>query len=318
MFNITVTELGTWNNNPAADFSRFVGLYEVYADGSPVLRASTTIFRSGATTNYQYENGFCWAPITPVAHTGTGNNGFNSPNPNNPISSLLVISWLEAEGNFLMDLQPPDYDGGEGIMFRDRYSTNLPLPPAAPARGSGGNISPWHLGGGYIGPNFKYSISTVDPARQGGVLLGSASSGNTITARGDWSTAQVYFGETYNFRYRPSRFKPMRTQGGGQVASNTLRAQIRQAQLRYHETGYFQVRVTPSGNRDEAVYSFPGSTIGLLQGVDEGQAGVFRIPAFGRGESNTITIENDTPHPCKFASLEWTGLITGKGRAVQQ
>jgi metal-sulfur cluster biosynthetic enzyme len=160
--------------------------------------------------------------------------------------------------------------------------------------------------------------SAYQTGYQGGVLLGAASSGNTIAARGDWSTAQVYVGETYGFRYRPSRFKAMRTQGGGQVASNTLRAQIRQARLRYHETGYFQVRVKPTGNRDESVYAFPGSTVGLLQGADQGQAGVFPIPMFGRGESITVTIENDTAHPCKFASLEWTGLITGKGRAVQQ
>ncbi len=160
--------------------------------------------------------------------------------------------------------------------------------------------------------------SAYQPGYQGGVLLGAASSGNTITARGDWSAAQVWFGEVYPFRYRPSRFKAMRAQGGGQVATNTLRAQIRQARLRYHETGYFQVRVTPTGNRDEAVYTFPGSTVGLLQGADQGQAGVFRIPMFGRGENITVTIENDTAHPCKFSSLEWTGLITGKGRAVQQ
>jgi hypothetical protein len=160
--------------------------------------------------------------------------------------------------------------------------------------------------------------SAYQPGYQGGVLLGAASSGNTITARGDWSAAQVWFGELYPFRYRPSRFKAMRTQGGGQVVSNTLRAQIRQARLRYHETGYFQVRVKPTGNRDEAVYTFPGSTVGLLQGVDQGQEGVFRIPMFGRGENIAVTIENDTAHPCKFSSLEWTGLITGKGRAVQQ
>ena len=160
--------------------------------------------------------------------------------------------------------------------------------------------------------------SAYQTSYQGGVLLGSASSGNTISARGNWSTAQVYFGETYGFRYRPSRFKAMRSQGSGQVASNALRAQIRNARLRYHETGWFQVRVTPNGSRDEAVYDFPGSTIGLLQGVDQGQAGVFSIPIFGRGENIVVTIENDTAHPCKFASLEWTGLITGKGRAVQQ
>jgi hypothetical protein len=151
---------------------------------------------------------------------------------------------------------------------------------------------------------------------QGGVLLGSASSGTTITASGNWSGAQVYFGERYSFLYRLSRFKPMRSQGGGQVASNMLRAQVRHAKLRYHETGWFQVRVTPKGARDEAVYPFPGSTVSLLDGTGAGQAGVLIIPILGRGEDVTVQLENDTAHPCKFSTLEWIGLITGKGRAM--
>lgn len=151
---------------------------------------------------------------------------------------------------------------------------------------------------------------------QGGSLLGSASSGNTITANGDWSGAQVYFGEAFTFLYRLSRFKTMRPQGGGQVASNMLRAQVRHAKLRYHETGWFQVRVTPKGNRPVGLYPFPGSTISLLEGVNAGQAGVFVIPIMGRGEDVQVQIENDTAHPCKFSTVEWIGLITGKGRPM--
>lgn len=205
-------------------------------------------------------------------------------------------------------------------LLLDRWVSTTTASPAAMrvAAGTYDSVTKqttWTLPFAITAPTEAWSAYQL--GYQGGVLLGAASSGNTIVARGNWSAAQVYFGEAYTFRYRPSRFKAMRTQGGGQVASNTLRAQIRQARLRYHETGYFQVRVTPTGNRDEAVYTFPGSAVGLLQGADQGQAGVFSIPMFGRGENIAVTIENDTAHPCKFSSVEWTGLITGKGRAVQ-
>ena len=58
--------------------------------------------------------------------------------------------------------------------------------------------------------------------KAGGVLLGETSSGTTIvTARGDWSDADVWAGEPYDFTYRFSRFKLVDEIGGGKAAVNS-------------------------------------------------------------------------------------------------
>lgn len=165
-------------------------------------------------------------------------------------------------------------------------------------------------------------------ASNGGVLLGQASSGTTITARGDWSAAPVFFGEAFAFRYRFTRFKLMRDIGGGKAAANVLRTQIRHAKLRYHDTYFFKVLVTAE-RRDPASYVFDSTILGVrnsLIGSALNQAepeagryaeGVFRIPILSRGENAIVEIQNDTPHPCKFSTCEWVGLVTGQARGLQ-
>ncbi len=162
----------------------------------------------------------------------------------------------------------------------------------------------------------------------GGVLLGQASSGNTITAFGNWSTAPVFFGEAFTFRYRFTRFKLYRDIGGGKTAANVMRTQVRHAKLRYHETFYFRVQVMAE-RRDAATYTFDGTILGSrnsLIGSSLNQAeaeamryaeGVFRIPINSRGENCVVELLNDTPHPCKFSSCEWVGLMTGQARSLQ-
>jgi hypothetical protein len=142
----------------------------------------------------------------------------------------------------------------------------------------------------------------------GGVKLGSTDSGDTITALGDWSETDVWAGERFEMRYRFSRFKYMKDVGGGRVATNVQRTQVRRAKLRYHDTGWFQVVVAPT-YRPEAVYKFDGLADG--QGPKDG---VFNIPVMGKGEQVVVEILNDTPHPSQFLTCEWEGLITGKSR----
>ncbi len=142
----------------------------------------------------------------------------------------------------------------------------------------------------------------------GGVKLGSTNSGDTITALGNWSAVDVWAGERFEMRYRFSRFKFMRDIGGGRVATNVLRTQVRRAKLRYHGTGWFRAVVAPS-YRPEAVYRFDGLADG--QGPKDG---VFNIPVMGKGEEVVVEILNDTPHPSQFLTCEWEGLITGKSR----
>lgn len=160
----------------------------------------------------------------------------------------------------------------------------------------------------------------------GMVMVAEASSGTTLVARGDWSAAPVYFGETYTFRYRFSRFKYMRDMGGGKVASNVLRTQVRKAQLRYHDSGFFKA-VVKLERRPDVTYTYDGASLAvrgsligsrMAQFADEGAdaaryyQGVFTIPIMSRGDRAIVEVENDTAMPCKFSTCEWVGLITGR------
>ena len=162
-------------------------------------------------------------------------------------------------------------------------------------------------------------------SKPGPVLLGSTSSGTTVVSRGDWSTADVWAGEKYEFRYRFSRFKLMQDIGGGKAPRNVIRTQVRQAKLGYHETGYFQAKTLPEHRKpglyvyDGTVIAVRGSTIGTPKVLDAAAPryyeGVFNIPIYGRGDRVLVELLNDTPHPCKFSTVEWIGMVTSRSGA---
>ena len=169
-----------------------------------------------------------------------------------------------------------------------------------------------------------YNLTQTNKA--GPCFLGSTTSGTTVKVRGDWSKEDVWAGEKYNFRYRFSRFKLMNDIGGGKAVRNVVRTQVRQAKLAYQETGYFQVKVVPE-NRKEGLYTFDGtilavraSTIGTPKAgmsVDTQlkYQGVFNVPIMGRGDRILVELLNDTPHPSKFSTLEWIGMVTSRSGA---
>lgn len=236
--------------------------------------------------------------------------------------------WLEKlpVTDRMSDASPAPYP-----LLLDRMVSTTTATPAAIRVAAGSfnvvtGLTTWTLPYTVQAPTQAWSGFAA--ATNGGVLLGQASSGNTITARGDWSAAPVFFGEAFNFRYRFTRFKMMRDIGGGKAAANVLRTQIRHAKLRYHDTYFFKVLVTAE-RRDAASYVFDGTILGVrnsLIGSALNQAeaepsryaeGVFRIPILSRGENAIVEIQNDTPHPCKFSTCEWVGLVTGQARGLQ-
>ena len=170
-----------------------------------------------------------------------------------------------------------------------------------------------------------YNMTMGASTKAGPVLLGSTSSGSTVTARGNWSQEEVWAGEKYEFRYRFSRFKLMQDIGGGKAVRNVVRTQVRQAKLGYHESGFFQAKTLPE-HRKEGLYTFDG-TISAVRGASIGQPsdmtdavpryyeGVFNIPIMGRGDRVLVELLNDTPHPCKFSTVEWIGMITSRSGA---
>lgn len=169
------------------------------------------------------------------------------------------------------------------------------------------------------------AYNTGSSGKPGPVLLGSTTSGTTIKARGNWSVEDVWAGEKYEFRYRFSRFKLMQDIGGGKAVRSVVRTQIRQAKLAYHESGFFQVKTLPE-HRAEGLYVFDGTTI-AVRGSSIGNPpvstdsasrffeGVFNIPIMGRGDRVLVELLNDTPHPSKFSTVEWIGMVTSRSGA---
>ena len=164
-------------------------------------------------------------------------------------------------------------------------------------------------------------------SKPGAVLLDEITTGTTFSARGDWSGTDVFAGVPYDFRYRFSRFKMIRDIGGGKAAANVMRTQVRHAKLRYHETGFFKVRVMPE-HRQTCEYVFDGTVAAVRNAVIgkpttfEPEAaryfeGVFNIPIMSKGDQCMVEIRNDTPHPCKFSTCEWVALVTGRARSLQ-
>jgi hypothetical protein len=237
--------------------------------------------------------------------------------------------WLEKMpvADRLSDVTPSPYP----LLLDRRVSTTTDTPAAIRVAAGSYNATTkqttWTLPYTIKAPTQAWSgyAATIN----GGVLLGQASSGNTIVANGDWSAAPVFFGEVYDFVYRFTRFKLYKEVGGGKVAANVERTQVRHAKLRYHETSYFEVRVMAE-RRDMAVYKFDGTVLGsrnsslgtaMPGGFDPETnryfEGVFQIPIASKGENCIIEIHNDTIHPCKFSTCEWVGLITGQARSLQ-
>ena len=135
----------------------------------------------------------------------------------------------------------------------------------------------------------------------------------------------MWAGEPFEFRYRFTKFKFYGEVGGGKAAVNTYRTQIRRAKLRYHESGYFEIKVLPE-HRSEGLYKYDatdiavrGSWIGQPNQMPEDAMryyeGVFSFPVIGDGTRIYCEILNDTPHPCKFSTCEWIGNLTDPSRS---
>ena len=169
----------------------------------------------------------------------------------------------------------------------------------------------------------------ADVTATGPTLLGEITSGTTVVCRGDQSAKDVVAGEPFEFRYRFTKFKMMREIGGGKAAANSMRTQVRNAYLRYHETGFFQVKTLPE-HREPGLYTYDSTVTGvrnaaidrpssedLADNYERYAEGVFTVPIYGKGDQVYVELLSDKPLPCKFSTCEWIALLTSRARALQ-
>ena len=138
---------------------------------------------------------------------------------------------------------------------------------------------------------------------------------STITATGDFRNSKFIIGEPYEMHYRFS--KQRLTQGGG-GASELIsgRLQIHHFYIKYEDSGFFQVEVTPE-NRDTSLHKFTGRLLGAASasiGQINLDTGTFKVPIMSKSDRVDIDVKNNTFLPTLLASAEFEGVFHMRSR----
>lgn len=96
------------------------------------------------------------------------------------------------------------------------------------------------------------------------------------------------------------------------------RVQLRNFNLVYNDTGFFETRVTPK-KRDTSVSTFGGRIVGGFSnviGYASIASGTFRFPVLSKSDQVEIKIQSDSFLPCVFQSAEWEAFYTLRSRRL--
>ena len=143
--------------------------------------------------------------------------------------------------------------------------------------------------------------------------------GTKAKLKGDYTGNDVVIGRKYALRYKFSTIVPKsRTQTGGEKADSVARLQLRNMQINYSNTGFFQAKVTPLG-RDTYTYTFSGKKLGLQSstiGAINLETGSFRFPVMSQNITADIELYSDSPLPCSFLSADWEGYYAKRSQGI--
>jgi len=102
------------------------------------------------------------------------------------------------------------------------------------------------------------------------------------------------------------------------------RLQLRNMNVVYNDTGYFEAEVIPKGagdpaNRDSYKTIFSGRTVGGITNILNQPAisdGTFRINAMADTKGLSISLTSYSHLPCAFQSAEWEGFYRLRSNRV--
>jgi len=140
---------------------------------------------------------------------------------------------------------------------------------------------------------------------------------STITATGDFRNSKFIIGEPYEMHYR---FSQQRLTGGSGDATELIsgRLQIHHFYLKYEDSGFFQVEVTPE-NRDTSLHKFTGRLLGAASasiGEINLDTGTFKVPIMSKSDRVSIDVKNNTFLPTLLASAEYEGVFHMRSRRI--
>jgi len=138
---------------------------------------------------------------------------------------------------------------------------------------------------------------------------------STITATGDFRNSKFIIGEPYQMHYRFSQQR-LTQGGGGATELISGRLQIHHFYIKYEDSGFFQVEVTPE-NRDTSLHKFTGRLLGAASasiGQINLDTGTFKVPIMSKSDRVDIDVKNNTFLPTLLASAEYEGVFHMRSR----
>ena len=96
------------------------------------------------------------------------------------------------------------------------------------------------------------------------------------------------------------------------------RYQIRQLEVNYENTGFFQAEVTPEG-RVTTTYDMSGTVInssGAVIGQPNIDSGTYKIPIQSKNTGFTCSLKNNSHLPCHFVSAEIEGFYFRRSNRI--
>ena len=139
---------------------------------------------------------------------------------------------------------------------------------------------------------------------------------STITINGDYRNSKFIIGEPFEMHYRFSKQRLTGQQGASELLSGRL--QIHHFYIKYEDSSFFQVEVTPE-NRDTSIHKFSGRLLGSnssVIGEINLDTGTFKVPVMSKSDRVDIDIKNSTFLPTRIASAEYEGIFHMKGRRM--
>ncbi len=207
-----------------------------------------------------------------------------------------------------MLLQPSRKDTGSTyVTHLDRRfdETILTVEEVGPSYDIGTNTT--------LFPNLPYppDDNTMVVTKDGQSLIIDDYDADSIAVLGDHSEDEVWIGQKYTSRARPSTiFVRKQTSNGGVTIDEASRLQLLRGYLNYANTGYFKISVTPEG-RPVSDYIFTGQIVGdMTLGIVSLQSGKKSFGIFSKNDRVTIEFSSDSFLPFSITSMEWEGNYT--------
>ena len=133
----------------------------------------------------------------------------------------------------------------------------------------------------------------------------------TIRAVGDFSGGIAIVGQPFTQLVQLSKLFVREAQNTQRTITSG-RFQLKRVQVNFQETGFFNVKITPSF-RDEQIFTFNGRLIGAADNKVGYAAisdhGSFSIPIQTDASTATIKIENSTEKPMIITSIDYSGFF---------